>query len=177
MEELLLSHSMVVRRRTEAKVVRVDSPNEHACSCRPSWGAGQYQQLQGGSVHTLESHLLSIREPESPINTSSQSSSAQLLFDRLAVAEKARCVLNGKQNIYQDGTMGVEIIPMSTAIQNELSGSPEAVHTIKKRHKFSPKDKIYLEQQFSVNPYFSTEDRAQITQRLGISEKNDSNLV
>ncbi|PMD54514.1 homeobox protein EgHBX4, partial [Hyaloscypha bicolor E] len=44
-------------------------------------------------------------------------------------------------------------------------------HTIKKRHKFSPQDKIYLEEQFSVNPYPSTEDRAQIAQRLGISEK------
>jgi hypothetical protein len=177
MEELSLSHSMVavewdvVRRRTEAKVVRVDSTNERACSCRPSWRASQYQQLQGGSVHTLESHLLSIREPESPINTSGQSCSVQLLFDTLAGAEKARCVLHGEQNIYQDGTMEVEIIPMSTAILNELSGSPEAIHTIKKCHKFSPKDKIYLEQQFSVNPYSSTEDRAQITQRLGISEK------
>jgi hypothetical protein len=60
---------------------------------------------------------------------------------------------------------------VSTAILNELSGSPEAIHTIKKCHKFSPKDKIYLEQQFSVNPYSSTEDRAQVTQCLGISEK------
>lgn len=67
--------------------------------------------------------------------------------------------------------MEVEIIPTSTAIQNELSGSSEAIHTIKKRHKFSPQDKIYLEEQFSVNPYPSTEDRAQIAQRSGISEK------
>jgi hypothetical protein len=67
--------------------------------------------------------------------------------------------------------MEVEIIPTSTAIQNELSGSSEAIHTIKKRHKFSPQDKIYLEEQFSVNPYPSTEDRAQIAQRLGILEK------
>jgi hypothetical protein len=94
-----------------------------------------------------------------------------LLFETLVGAEKARCVSHGKQNIYQDATMEVEIIPMSTAILNELSGSPEAIHTIKKCHKFSPKDKIYLEQQFSVNPYSSTEDRAQITQRLAISEK------
>ena len=128
-------------------------------------------------MHNLENHMLSIREPESPISTSGQSCSAQLLFDTLADGEKARCVLHGEQNIYQDGTMEVEIIPASTAILNELSGSPEAIHTIKKRHKFSPKDKIYLEQQFSVNPYSSTEDRAQTLSAWVSQKKNDSNLV
>ena len=67
--------------------------------------------------------------------------------------------------------MEVEIIPVSTAILNELLGSPEAIHTINKRHKFSPKDKIYLEQQFSVNPYSSTEDQAQTLSAL-VSQKN-----
>jgi len=66
--------------------------------------------------------------------------------------------------------MEVEIIPVPTAILNELLGTPEAIHTINKRHRFSPKDKIYLEQQFSVNPYSSTEDRAQ-TLSAWVSQK------
>jgi len=77
-----------VRRGTEAKVVGVGSTNERACSCRPSWRASQYQQLQGGSVHNLENHLLSIREPESPISTSGQSCSGSCFLTHWQVRKR-----------------------------------------------------------------------------------------
>ncbi|KAN0096558.1 hypothetical protein V8E51_015363 [Hyaloscypha variabilis] len=139
--------------------------------------------LRGLPKNTTEDHLRSLLAWSDEYlsgtilsqgsNTNVHFCAAQLKFSTFGGAEKARSFLHGRQNIKRDATMEMEIIT-DASLGSRIHNPPPAEGSMPRknaRHKFSPQDKIYLEKQFSANPYPTLEDRAKFAAHLSVSEK------